>query len=100
MRCTGRGVRRYTHFMLPSLTTSSSLRVTLDCSSLSLVEGESTHVSATDRIIDWLQNFPQRRGIHVYLRSSMNDLHGRRFKNKLQALGCTVTSIAFASSAS
>ncbi len=72
---------------LTSLTPRQT-SVILDCTTFHVGEESGGEI---DTIIDWVQQAPSSSAIHVYLRSFVGDRVGRKIKNTLQAMGCTVT---------
>lgn len=48
-----------------------------------------------DSMIGWVQSYPNRSDIHVYLSKAKQRIIGRKLQGALQALGCTVTTRQF-----
>lgn len=42
-------------------------------------------------LIDFIQSHPERRAIHVYLKSGIVSATNRKLQSRLQSLGCRVT---------
>ncbi|UPA23111.1 hypothetical protein K8942_02765 [Candidatus Peribacteria bacterium] len=42
-------------------------------------------------LIEFIQSHPERRSIHVYLRSGIVSATNRKLQSRLQSLGCRVT---------
>jgi hypothetical protein len=74
-----------------ALTAFAFPLVTLDCSSIGLSRSLRDEGHAGDQLLDWVRSHPNRQSVHVVLRTSINDRRGKILKNRLQALGCTVT---------
>jgi len=48
-----------------------------------------------DSMIGWVQSYPNRSDIHVYLGKARQRMIGRKLQGALQSLGCTVTTRQF-----
>lgn len=83
----------YTLFMFtshPITFATFQPNVVLDCSEVSLSDTDEKG-SELSKLIDWVQTFPKRNAVHVFLRMSIRDRSARTMRNTLQALGCRVT---------
>lgn len=74
---------------LPRPLTGRPAGVVIDGARLLSVEGEGRF--GADRLLAWVQSYPRRSDIHVYLPRSVDSGAGRRLQTALQSLGCTVT---------
>ncbi|MDD4318811.1 MAG: hypothetical protein PHW10_00580 [Candidatus Peribacteraceae bacterium] len=75
--------------LLTNLPSTYAPRVTLDCTASRWHRQErATH---EEQFLEWVRNFPRKDVLHVYLTATIADRESRFLKNKLQALGCTVT---------
>ncbi len=85
----------YTNGMFTSMTDlalqNQRSRIVIDWSDLCTDDRSDTGGTEVDEMLQWVHTYPRRSDIHVYLQSPKRTEAGRRLKNTLQALGCTVT---------
>lgn len=73
------------------ITSTSSSTLVIDFSDMEYPNKHPSLDIDFKNFLQWVQSYPRREHIHVYMRSSIVSASNRKLQSRLQALGCRVT---------